>query len=64
MFQFNFGNPPSNQINLEELYNQRLQICKFCIHRNSIMDSCNQSEKIISIYAKNFNRKCPIGKWP
>ncbi|NBP15834.1 hypothetical protein EBU95_15830 [bacterium] len=63
MFHFNFGAPPP-QIQPEQIHQQRIGACKFCLHRNVIMNTCNPAEKIISIYAKNLNNKCPVGRWP
>jgi len=48
----------------QSLFTARTKICNTCISYNKIMDTCQQKEKIIMIYAKYLNNKCPLNKWP
>ncbi len=41
----------------------RLKICKFCVHYNTITKTCYKLDKIIPIYYKRNGNHCPIGKW-
>jgi hypothetical protein len=48
----------------QTLYQVRTKICKFCASYNQVMDTCQQTEKIIKIYAERLNNKCPLNRWP
>jgi len=48
----------------QTLYEVRNKICKFCTSYNLIMDTCQQTDKIITIYSKKLINQCPIKKWP
>jgi hypothetical protein len=52
------------QQNQETLYDVRTKICNTCSSYNKIMDTCQQTEKIISIYNKRITNQCPLNRWP
>ena len=58
------GVPHTMNINEPTLFEVRTKICSFCTSYNKIMDTCQQTEKLIMIYAKKLNNVCPINRWP
>jgi hypothetical protein len=48
----------------QTLHDVRTKICNSCTSYNRIMDTCQQTEKIIVIYAKKMTNRCPLNKWP
>lgn len=48
----------------QTLYDVRTKICKTCNSYNRIMDTCQQTEKIVAIYNKRITNRCPLNKWP
>lgn len=52
------------QQNQKTLYDVRTKICNTCSSYNKIMDTCQQTEKIISIYNKRITNQCPLNRWP
>jgi hypothetical protein len=57
------GGQQPQEINLEQMYAMRQQLCRWCEHRNQTMDVCSRHEKLITIYNKKPNNHCPIGRW-
>jgi len=48
----------------QTLYDVRTKICNNCTSYNKIMDTCQQTEKIVAIYNKRLTNKCPLNHWP
>jgi hypothetical protein len=48
----------------QTLYAVRVKICSGCTSYNKIMDTCQQLEKLIQIYAKRTTNNCPLNRWP
>ena len=48
----------------QTLHQVRIKICNTCSSYNKIMDTCQQTEKIIVVYAKRLTNKCPLNRWP
>lgn len=53
-----------NQPQQSSLFEVRTKICNTCTSYNKIMNTCQQTEKLIMIYAKKLNNVCPINRWP
>ena len=53
-----------NQPQQPSLFEVRTKICSTCMSYNKIMDTCQQIEKIIVIYAKRLTNGCPLNRWP
>lgn len=57
----NTHDPEPQQVTLYEV---RTKICKFCTSYNLVMNTCQQTEKLIMIYAKSMTNQCPLNRWP
>ena len=58
------GVPHIMNTNQSTLFEVRTKICNTCTSYNKIMNTCQQTEKLIMIYAKKLTNVCPINRWP
>lgn len=47
----------------DEIFEERLDICKECPDFNSAISQCRQCGCLLSIKAKWASEKCPLDKW-
>lgn len=50
-------------IELEEMSEKRTDICKQCVERDSVMDTCDKCGCFLPAKTFSPSSECPIGNW-